>query len=115
MRQLAQFSLCVAMTATMCAPTLRAQSSRDSAGVRIVENTRPLWSDSDRLFLAPTPRLAIGDSVNPSYRFRQVRGVMQLSDGRVAVADGGSLQLRMFSPDGRFLSASAGRDRKSVV
>ena len=109
MRQLARRALFAAVTAAMVACTLHAQSSCDSAGVRIVENTRPLWTDSERLSLAPTPRLAIGDSVNPSYRFRQVRGVMQLSDGRVAVADGGSLQLRMFSPDGRFVSASAGR------
>jgi len=34
---------------------------------------------------------------------------MLLADGRIAVADGGSLQLRMFSRQGRFLSASAGR------
>lgn len=34
---------------------------------------------------------------------------MLLTDGRIAVADGGSLQLRLFSSRGRFLSASAGR------
>lgn len=106
MRQLARRSLFAAVTAALVACTLHAQSSRDSAGVRIVENTRPLWTDSERLVLAPTPRLAFGDSVSPPYRFRQVRGVMQLSDGHIAVADGASLQLRMFSPDGRFLSAS---------
>jgi hypothetical protein len=88
---------------------LHAQSSRDSAGVLIVENTRPAWSDSERLWLATKPRLAIGNNTDSAYRFRQVRGVMLLTDGRIAVADGGSLQLRMYSPQGRFLSASAGR------
>jgi hypothetical protein len=34
---------------------------------------------------------------------------MLLTDGRIAVADGGSLQLRMFGAQGQFLSASAGK------
>ena len=34
---------------------------------------------------------------------------MLLPDGRIAVADGASLHLRLFSAQGRFLSASAGR------
>ena len=92
----------------LCLP-LHAQSSRDSAGVLIVENTRPAWSDSERLSLASKPHLVIGSNTDSAYRFRQVRGVMLLTDGRIAVADGGSLQLRLFSPEGRFLSASAGR------
>lgn len=31
---------------TVIAPSLHAQVSRDSAGVLIVENARPAWSDS---------------------------------------------------------------------
>jgi len=93
----------------MFALPLYAQSSRDSAGVLIVENARPAWSDSERLWLTAKPRLVIGNNADSAYRFRQVRGVMLLTDGRVAVADGGSLQLRLFSPQGRLLSASAGK------
>jgi hypothetical protein len=77
--------------------------------VRIVKNARPVWSDSERLSLAEKPRLMIGNATDSAYRFRQVRGVMLFADGRIAVADGASLQLRLFSPEGRFLSASAGR------
>lgn len=88
---------------------IHAQSSRDSAGVRIVENARPAWSDNERLSLAETPRLAIGNSTDSAYRFRQVRGVLLLSDGRIAVADGASLQLRLFSAQGQLLSVSAGK------
>ena len=87
---------------------LLAQSSRDSAGVRIVESPRPTWTAQERLRLAASPRLIIGASTAGPYEFRRVRGVMRLSDGRLAVADGGSTQLRFFSPDGQFLTASAG-------
>jgi hypothetical protein len=52
-----------------------------------------------------------GNATDSAYRFRQVAGVMVLSDGRIAVADGASMQLRMYSPRGEFLSASAGRGR----
>jgi len=109
MRALANRLVRVATAAAMFALPLYAQSSRDSAGVLIVENARPAWSDSERLWLTAKPRLVIGNNADSAYRFRQVRGVMLLTDGRVAVADGGSLQLRLFSPQGRLLSASAGK------
>src|SRR5205823_2233636 len=60
---------------------LDAQSTRDSAGVLIVENARPAWGNSERLRLARKPRLAIGNSADSAYRFRQVRGVLLLADG----------------------------------
>jgi hypothetical protein len=88
---------------------LHAQSSRDSAGVVIVENSRPTWNDSERLSLASRPRLVIGNTADSAYRFRQVRGVMLLPDGRVAVGDGASLQLRIFGAQGQLLSVSAGK------
>ena len=109
MRASANSLICVVTAAASFALPLYAQSSRDSAGVLIVENARPAWSDNERLSLAATPRVVIGNSADSAYRFRQVRGVMLLTDGRIAVADGGSLQLRLFSPQGRFLSASAGK------
>ena len=109
MQALAKSWVGVAATAAMFGHPLLAQTSRDSAGVLIIENTRPAWSDSERLWLATNPRLAIGNNTDSAYRFRQVRGVMLLADGRIAVADGASLQLRMFSPQGRFLSVSAGK------
>jgi hypothetical protein len=109
MQALAKSLVGVAATAAMFGHPLLAQTSRDSAGVLIVENTRPAWSDSERVWLATNPRLVIGNNTDSAYRFRQVRGVMLLADGRIAVADGASLQLRMFSPQGRFLSVSAGK------
>jgi len=109
MRQLALVSARVAMTAAVLTQPLSAQSSRDSAGVRIVENAQPVWKPSEQLSLASKPHLVIGDNADSTSRFQQIRGVIRLADGRIAVAEGGSMQLRIFSPEGRFLSASAGK------
>ena len=109
MRALANWLVRAAIAAATLAPPLHAQSSRDSAGVLIVENARPAWSDIERLSLAAKPRLMIGNTADSAYRFREVRGVMLLKDGRIAVADAASLELRLFSPQGQFLSASAGK------
>jgi hypothetical protein len=109
MRPLANWVGCAGTAAATFALPLFAQSSRDSAGVLIVENSRPVWTDSERLWLASNPRLVIGNNADSAYRFRQVRGVMVLTDGRIAVADGGSFQLRIFSSQGQLLSVSAGK------
>jgi len=109
MRAVANWLMRAATLVGTFTPLLHSQASRDSAGVLIVENARPAWNDSERLFLAATPRVMIGNTTDSAYRFRQVRGVMLLTDGRIAVADGASLQLRLFSSQGRFLSASAGK------
>jgi hypothetical protein len=41
--------------------------------------------------------------------FGQIRGAFRMADGRVVVADGATLQLRVFDTAGRFLSSSAGK------
>ena len=102
-------SLRMGMAAALLALPLHAQSSRDSAGILIVENARPSWRDGERLHLAERPYLVIGGTTDSAYHFRQVRGVVRLTDGRVAVANGASLQLRIFDAQGRFLSASGGQ------
>ncbi len=83
--------------------------TRDSAGVRIVENAGPKWTDRDRLQLAATPRVVFGNTTDSVYRFSRIRGVFVLADGRLVVADGGSMQLRFFSAKGEFLSATGGK------
>lgn len=102
---IAACAACVAYAACVALP-LAGQSTRDSAGIHIVENARPNWTARERLTLAARPQLIIGDSADAPYRFRRVRGVVRLADGRIAVTDGESQQLRLFSADGRFLSAT---------
>src|SRR5688500_3058212 len=95
-RQFALVSASVALTSASLTPPLAAQSSRDSAGVRIIENTKPIWKPSEQLQLASKPHLVFGDKTDSALRFQRIGGVLRLADGRIAVADGGSIPLRIF-------------------
>ena len=89
-----------------------AESTRvwDSAGVRIVDNGLPLWAPGAEWTLGVEPRLVIGVlEGRDEYQMYQVGGVLVLEDGRVAVANGGSSQVRYYDAGGRFLTAT-GKD-----
>jgi hypothetical protein len=77
----------------------------DSAGVRIVTN--PATSPELGWTVSESPLVSIGGSnaAEESQLFR-VRGAVRLSDGRIVVANSGSHELRYFSADGAFLSAT---------
>ncbi len=83
---------------------------RDSAGVVIVESTRPAWNDRTTWRLAPDPSLRIGAvEGEPGYELSDVTGVVRAADGRIVVADGGSQEVRFFRPDGTLLERLGGR------
>ncbi len=86
-----------------------ATAVRDSAGVVIVENTGSIQVGEGGFTVVPEPLVSIGslegDTLQQLYR---VNGAIRLADGRIAVGNGGSGQLRIYAPDGRFL-ASLGR------
>lgn len=83
---------------------------RDSAGITIVENTAPRWSDEAEWRLAESPSLDIGVLEGaPEYQLYQVRGAVRLDDGRIVIANGGSHELRLYSPDGEHIE-SVGRE-----
>jgi hypothetical protein len=94
---------CVAIA--VHAVTLSAQITRDSAGVAVVTNARPILTGSRVLHLAPNPSLVIGDREGDPYLLSRVAGTARLGDGRIVIADGGSLQLRFFDSSGTFLKA----------
>lgn len=82
---------------------------RDSAGVQIVENAAGAWSDAETPRLAGEPALVIGDaSDGGAEQLYQVQAVHTLSDGRLAVANGGSAELRVYGADGALLHAAGG-------
>jgi hypothetical protein len=82
---------------------------RDSAGIQIVESSRPAWQSSSRWQLAPEPSLRIGSANGePQYLLHSVRGASRLDDGRIVIANGGDKSLRFFAADGRFIT-SVGR------
>ena len=87
----------------------QAPSTRDSAGVRIVTSTAPLWDAAHALRIDGKPQLVIGDKPGDPYELSKVKGAALLADGRIVIADGGSLQLRFYDSLGVFIKSSGGR------
>ncbi len=79
---------------------------RDSAGVTIVENSGKLGPDGGGWIVEQEPALSIGTFQGDSvYQFFQIDGAKRLADGRIAVANAGSGEIRVFDGEGRFLMA----------
>lgn len=85
-----------------------AQAARDSAGVRVRHYSRTA-TPLQQWTIDPKPLLEIGgiNGEGPS-EFAQIRGVVRFQDGRIAVANGATNEIRVFSQSGAF-QASAGR------
>ncbi len=81
---------------------------RDSAGIRIVENTTPQWQEGERWRLSPEPVVDIGGGDREEDQLFRVVGALRLSDDRIVVANGGTNEIRFYGPGGAFLSASGG-------
>jgi hypothetical protein len=80
---------------------------RDAAAVEVVESKDAQWEAGREWRVDAQPRLEIGSEA-PQYQFAGVQGAVRLSDGRVVVGDAGSSEVRLYDPQGRFISA-AGR------
>ena len=102
-RRVLAFALFSAFLTTV-APCGAQRQARDSAGVRLLRYdlnaTVPVWT------VDPAPLLEIGgaDGSGPT-EFARILGVRRLSSGRVAVANGAGNEIRLFDPQGKFLSA----------
>ncbi len=83
---------------------------RDSAGIRIVENTTPLWQPGQEWRLSPEPVVDIGSvSAGEEYELFQVWSAVRLSNGSIAVVNGSSQELRFYDADGRFVRVAGRR------
>lgn len=81
----------------------------DSAGITIVTNHGPRWDADEGWRLSPEPSLRIGMlEGDPVYQFAGVLGARRLTDGRIAVLDETSGELRFFDPAGKFVKRSGG-------
>lgn len=80
-------------------------SARDSAGVRVVENRRPVWDDSARAWtVRAEPVLDLGGVGAPEARqFDGIAGALRTGDGGLVVADWGSRELRFFDGAGELV------------
>ncbi|HET7583672.1 MAG TPA: hypothetical protein VFK13_02135 [Gemmatimonadaceae bacterium] len=63
----------------------------------------PEWS------LSPTATLRIGTEGDTTTEFLQIRGAVRMPSGNIVVADGGTQQLRVFTPDGHFVRSLSRR------
>ena len=77
---------------------------RDSANITIVENMADAAERVPRWLVGLEPSLSIGVAEgDPAYEFHRVLDAALLSDGRLAVLDWGSRQVRLFGSDGRLV------------
>ena len=83
---------------------------RDSAGVAIVENSRPVWTPETAWRVMEAPALEIGVVDGPeAYQLDRVVGAVRFSDGRIAIGDGGSRRIRYYDAAGRHLHDAGGQ------
>ncbi len=91
-------------------PLFLSTQTRDSAGVRIVENVRP--PDDSRLHwrIGPEPVVSIGavEGEEP-YLLDWAMDATRLNDGRIVILNGGTDELRVFDPSGVHLDTWGGR------
>jgi hypothetical protein len=104
----------LAVLAAACAPADGGEGRQietDSAGVRIITSIAPVWGDSARWRVSGKPEVEIGAVAGtaPEYLFSSAHSAMRLSDGRIAVADMGSAEVRYYDSQGRFLRRTGRR------
>ena len=88
---------------------LAAQTTRDSAGIQIVDNARPTWAPDRQWRLSERPIFDIGGATSPDQEFGRIVDVIRLSDGRIVVGDGDSYRLSFYDASGRQLLSVGGR------
>src|SRR4051794_36137664 len=84
---------CLSLGLVSLAGAAHAQTARDSAGIRIIENTRPVWAAGQEWRVSPKPIVDIGGG-GRDYEFTRIAGVARAADGRIIVADEKTLELR---------------------
>jgi len=76
---------------------------RDSTGVQITENDLERLQATCVLGVSPTVTIGTAEG-DEKYQLYRVFGARRLSDGRIAVVNQGSQQLRFYDQQGRFVS-----------
>jgi hypothetical protein len=82
-----------------------AQASKDSAGIRVVDNTRPAWTANRSWTISAQPVVDIGSGEDSLYQLATVMGAVRLSDGSIAVATMSTNNIRVYDARGRYVRA----------
>ena len=79
----------------------------DSSGVEIIVSTGFAWPEDSGWRLGDQPTLRIGVlEGDPAYEFYEIAGAWRLSDGRIAIAESGASEIRLYDSQGRHLSST---------
>lgn len=98
---------CAALSACESSTAMPHVSRLDSAGIQIVN--ADLGQLVAQCTVTPEPSMNIGNvEGTPGQDLYRVFGATRMSDGRIAVVNQGSQELRFYNPEGEFLSASGG-------
>jgi len=81
-------------------PTATAYTITDSAGIQIVESLTPVWGDTP-LQIAPEPLLRLGSEEEGPEQFGSVMWGVLFEDGRIAVSELTSSEVRLFDSTGQ--------------
>lgn len=113
-----QSHLRLALVLCCAVPSASAQDTRDSAGIRIIDNTKPTWVPGREWRLSDKPTMDIGGGTDSALRFGRIAAMTRLSDGRIVVADQSAVQLKFYDAAGRHLTTVSGQggpnERRSV-
>lgn len=93
------------------ATTAAAFSVRDSAGTRIVENSRPLAGGSGewaRVDSEPSLEIGVVQGLAP-YTFSWLGGAVEAPNGDIVIVDGETSEIRVFDPEGKHLRTFGGK------
>jgi hypothetical protein len=78
--------------------------TRDSAGIQIVESSGPAWETGKGWRVVDSPLVDIGSrGGDPVFELEQVRGPLRLGDGRLAIANGATNDIRLYDVAGKHL------------
>ena len=84
----------------------------DSAGIRIVDNARPIWRSGAGWRLGAYPILDIGGADSgPEYQFEQISHLAVLGNGTIAVTDMAAREVHFFDPPGEPLARRGGEGK----
>lgn len=82
---------------------------RDSAGISIVENPRPAPESRLGWTVGTEPLVSIGTTeATADFQLHGVEDATRLADGRIVVANGGSMELLVFDATGQYRAAWGG-------
>lgn len=82
---------------------------RDSAGIRIVENSAAAWGDAEQWRIDDRPLVSIGAADGPAeYQFHLIVGAHRMGDGTIVVVNRGTNDIRYFTSQGDFLQRVGG-------